>query len=51
MISIKLNYEIYDKEFLVIITTFSEWRVYLKEFKYLVKVYEFKERLNIFYIY
>ena len=39
MISVKFNYEIYDKKFLVIITTFNKWHIYLREFKYLIKVY------------
>ncbi len=39
MILAKLNYEIYNKKLLVIITAFNKWRVYLKEFKYSIKVY------------
>ncbi len=39
MISAELNYEIHNKKLLAIITAFSEWRVYLEEFKYFVKVY------------
>jgi hypothetical protein len=38
MISIELNYEIHNKKLLAIIIMFSEWRVYLKESKYLVEV-------------
>jgi RNase H-like domain found in reverse transcriptase len=34
MLLAKLNYDIYDKEFLVIVAAFQEWRVYLKGFKY-----------------
>jgi hypothetical protein len=34
MLLAELNYDIYDKEFLVIVTAFQEWRVYLKGFKY-----------------
>jgi len=39
MISTKFNYKIYNKELLIIITAFNEWRVYLKRFKYSIKVY------------
>ena len=35
----ELNYKIHDKELLTIVTTFNKWRIYLKELKYLVKVY------------
>jgi RNase H-like domain found in reverse transcriptase len=39
MILMKLNYKIHDKELLAIMEAFREWRVYLEEFKYLMKVY------------
>ena len=39
IISAKLNYKIYNKKLLIIVAAFDEWRVYLKEFKYSVKVY------------
>ena len=38
MINTKLNYEIYNKEFLAIINIFKEWRMYLEGFIYLIKV-------------
>jgi hypothetical protein len=34
MLLIELNYDIHDKEFLVIVAAFQEWRVYLKGSKY-----------------
>jgi RNase H-like domain found in reverse transcriptase len=39
MILMELNYEIHDKELLAIVEAFREWRVYLEESKYLMKVY------------
>ncbi len=39
IISVKLNYKIHNKELLAIIIAFNKWRVYLKEFKYFIKVY------------
>ena len=38
MINIKLNYKIYNKELLTIITAFKKWKVYFKKFIYSVKV-------------
>ena len=38
IINIKLNYKIYNKEFLTIINIFKEWRVYLEEFIYPMKI-------------
>jgi len=38
MISAETNYDIHDKELLIIIITLQEWRIYLKDFKYPVKV-------------
>jgi hypothetical protein len=34
MSSAKMNYDIYDKEFLAVVTAFQKWRVYLKGAKY-----------------
>jgi RNase H-like domain found in reverse transcriptase len=48
MIPMELNYEIHDKELLAIITTFSEWRVYLKGSKYLVEVWTDHKNLLYF---
>ena len=31
---IELNYKIHDKKLLVIINSFKQWRMYLKEFKH-----------------
>ncbi len=39
MISAELNYEIYNKELLIIVAAFNKWWVYLKEFKYFIEVY------------
>jgi hypothetical protein len=38
MIPAETNYDIYDKELLVIVTALQEWRIYLKNSKYLVKM-------------
>ena len=38
MISVELNYKIYNKEFLAIVNIFKEWRVYLEGFIYLIKI-------------
>jgi RNase H-like domain found in reverse transcriptase len=38
MIPAETNYDIHDKELLVIVTTMQEWRVYLEGAKYKVKV-------------
>ena len=35
----KLNYKIYDKELLVIVKTFKQWKSYLEESKNLIQVY------------
>ena len=35
----ELNYDVYDKELLVIVEAFRYWRVYLEGPKYPVKVY------------
>ena len=34
----ELNYKIYNKKLLTIVNIFEEWRIYLKEFIYLVKI-------------
>ena len=38
MILAEINYDIYDKELLVVVIALQEWKVYLKSFKYSVKV-------------
>jgi hypothetical protein len=38
MLLAELNYDIYDKKFLAIVTAFQKWRIYLKRFKYQIKV-------------
>jgi RNase H-like domain found in reverse transcriptase len=48
MISTELNYEIHDKKLLIIIEVFREWRIYLKESKYLIKVYTDHKNLLYF---
>ena len=35
----ELNYDIYDKELLVVVEALREWRVYLEGTKYLVQIY------------
>ena len=35
----KLNYDIHDKELLVIVEALREWRVYLEGIKYSVQIY------------
>ena len=35
----EMNYDIYDKELLTVITAFQEWKVYLKGVKYQIKVF------------
>lgn len=46
----EMNYEIHDKELLIIMTAFTEWRVYLKRFKYLIKVFTDHKNLTFFTI-
>jgi hypothetical protein len=38
MIPAETNYDIYDKELLAVITALQEWKIYLKSFKYPVKI-------------
>jgi hypothetical protein len=38
MILAEINYDIHDKKLLAVITVLQEWKIYLKDFKYLVKV-------------
>jgi hypothetical protein len=38
MIPAETNYDIYDKELLVVMTALQEWKIYLKGFKYSVKM-------------
>jgi RNase H-like domain found in reverse transcriptase len=38
MIPAETNYDIHDKELLTIITAIQEWRVYLEDVKYKIKV-------------
>jgi hypothetical protein len=38
MILVEINYDIYDKELLAVMTVLQKWRVYLKDSKYLIKV-------------
>lgn len=46
----ELNYEIHDKKLLIIIDSFKQWRVYLKEFKHQVQVYTDHKNLLYFTI-
>jgi hypothetical protein len=39
MFSAEMNYDIYDKELLAVITAFQEWKIYLKGAKYQIKVF------------
>jgi len=38
MILAETNYDIYNKELLAVVTALQEWKVYLKDFKYPVKM-------------
>ena len=38
MIFAECNYEIYDKEFLIIIKAFEKWKFELKSFKFFIQV-------------
>ncbi len=46
----ELNYEIHDKKLLVIVNSFKQWRVYLKEFKHQIQVYTDHKNLLYFTI-
>ena len=50
IIPAETNYDIYDKELLAIVTALQEWRVYLEDFKYLVKVFTDYKNLTWFTI-
>jgi len=50
MIPAEINYDIHDKELLVIITALQEWKVYLESFKYLMKVLTDHKNLTWFTI-
>jgi RNase H-like domain found in reverse transcriptase len=38
MIPAEINYDIHNKELLAVITILQEWKIYLKGFKYSVKM-------------
>jgi len=44
----ELNYDIYDKKLLAIVAAFQEWRVYLKGFKYQIRVLTDYKNLTYF---
>ncbi len=46
----ELNYEIHDKKLLVIVNSFKQWRVYLKEFRHQIQVYTDHKNLLYFMI-
>ena len=46
--SAELNYEIYDKELLVIVDTFKQWRTYLEGVKYSILVLTDHKNLTSF---
>jgi RNase H-like domain found in reverse transcriptase len=48
MIPAELNYEIHDKELLVIVEAFRNERIYLEESKYPIKVYTDHKNLLYF---
>jgi hypothetical protein len=48
MILAETNYDIYDKKLLAIITVLQEWKVYLKDSKYLIKVFTDYKNLTWF---
>jgi hypothetical protein len=48
MLPAELNYDIYNKEFLIIVAAFQEWRVYLEGLKYQVLVLTDYKNLTYF---
>ena len=46
----EINYNIHDKELLVIIVAFQEWRVYLKGPRHIIKVFINYKNLTYFII-
>ena len=44
----ELNYDIHDKELLVIVNSFKIWKIYLKELKHIIKVYTDYKNLKSF---
>jgi len=46
----ELNYEIHDKKLLVIVNSFKQWRVYLKESRHQIQVYTNHKNLLYFTI-
>jgi hypothetical protein len=44
----ELNYDIYDKELLIIVAVFQEWRVYLERSKYQVRMLTNYKNLTYF---
>ena len=48
--NVELNYEIYNKKLLIIVNSFKQWRVYLKEFKHQIQVYTNHKNLLYFTI-
>jgi hypothetical protein len=46
----EMNYDIHNKELLTVITAFQEWRVYLEEAKYQIKVFTDYQNLTYFFI-
>ena len=39
MIGLELNYNIYNKELLIVVKALCEWRVYLEGTKYSIQIY------------
>ncbi len=47
---VELNYKIHNKKLLIIVNSFKQWRVYLKEFKHQIQVYTNHKNLLYFMI-
>ena len=47
---VKSNYEIYDKKLLIIVDSFKQWRVYLKESRHQIQIYTNHKNLLYFTI-
>ncbi len=47
---VELNYKIHDKKLLVIVDSFKQWRMYLKEFRHQIQVYTDHKNLLYFTI-
>jgi hypothetical protein len=48
MLPAEINYDIYDKKLLAIVTAFQKWRVYLKRSKYQIRMLTDHKNLTYF---